>query len=143
MSEFVERLGGLMLEGNLNRKTLAQKLNINAACLTHYLQDRHVPTIEHLIKIADFFQRSTDFLLGREEENLSLTFQPAPPFSERLAFFKAYFHCSSYEIYTKTEISKSSYYDWKSGKRQPTVENVIKLADYFGRRVDFILGRET
>ncbi|MBO4988828.1 MAG: helix-turn-helix transcriptional regulator [Clostridia bacterium] len=143
MSEFVERLGGLMLEGNLNRKTLAQKLNISAACLTHYLQDRHTPATEHLIKIADFFRRSTDFLLGREEENLSLTFQPAPPFSERLAFLKAYFACSSYEIYTKAEISKSSYYDWKSGKRQPTVENVIRLADYFGRRVDFILGRES
>ena len=65
------------------------------------------------------------------------------PLMERLAFLKAYFACSSYEIYTKAEISKSSYYDWKSGKRQPTVENVIRLADYFGRRVDFILGRES
>lgn len=142
MSEFVERLDELMFEHNLNRKTLAQKLEISATCLTHYLQDRHIPTVEHLVKIADFFQCSTDFLLGRKEENRLLTFQPCPPFSQRLVFLKEYFACSSYQIYHNTNISKSSYYEWRSGKRQPTIENIVRLANYFDCRVDFVLGRE-
>ncbi|MDE5943011.1 MAG: helix-turn-helix transcriptional regulator, partial [Clostridia bacterium] len=40
------------------------------------------------------------------------------------------------------DISKGCYYEWLSGKRQATLENVIKLADRFDCRVDFILGRE-
>ncbi len=142
MSEFSERLSGLMFENNLNRKQFAQQSDINATCITHYLQGKHSPTLENLVKIADFFHRSTDFLLGREEENNALTFKPCPPFPEQLKFLKDYFQCSSYQIYHNTNIPKSCYYDWKYGNRQPTLENVIKLAEHFDCRIDFIIGRE-
>lgn len=150
MSEFVERLEWLMFEQKLNRKMLSEKVSINATCISHYLLDKHAPTVEHLLKIADYFQRSTDYLLGREEENRNLKFKPCPPFQEQLKFLLEHFHCSAYSIYTapKTEkrdsvVSKSCYYSWISQGRQPSIDNVIKLADHFGCRVDFILGRET
>lgn len=142
MSDFVERLEELMFERELNRKTLAQNLSMNATCITHYLEGTRLPSVKSLVKIADYFHCSTDFLLGREEENTSTTFNPCPPFAERLVFLKEHFTCSSYDIYHDTDISKSGYYEWKSGKRQPTVENVIRLAEHFGCSVDFILGRE-
>ncbi|MDE7265325.1 MAG: helix-turn-helix transcriptional regulator [Clostridia bacterium] len=59
-----------------------------------------------------------------------------------MKILKEKFGCNSYRIYHNTDISKSCYYEWLSGKRQPTLENVIKLADRFDCRVDFILGRE-
>lgn len=142
MSDFVERLSELMFERGLNKKTLAQEIGISATSITHYLQDRHVPSVENLVKIADYFQRSTDFLIGREEENLTLTFKPCPPFSKQLDVLKKHFKCSAYQIYNSTNISKSGYYDWKSGRVQPSIENVIRLAEHFDCRVDFILGRE-
>lgn len=142
MSEFIERLEYLLFEKNLNRKTLAQEIGLNATCITHYLQGKRLPTVESLVRIADYFQCSTDFLLGREEENRFLRFKPCPPFSQQIEFLKGYFQCSSYHIYHGTGISKSGYYDWKRGKRMPTLENVIKLAECFDCRVDFILGRE-
>ena len=58
-------------------------------------------------------------------------------------FLKKQYNCTSYKIYTQTEITKSRFYDWKNGKRVPTVENIIKLAEFFDCRVDFILGRES
>lgn len=142
MSEFVERLDGLLVENNLNKKSFSIKIHINAASITHYLQGKRLPTVENLIKIADFFNVSTDFLLGREEESSSLRFKSVPAFSDRIEFLKGYFGRSAYSIYNNTGISKSSYYDWKKGKRQPTVENVIRLADLFDCTVDFVLGRE-
>lgn len=143
MSEFSERVYELMIEQGLDRKTLAQKLNIKAASLTQYLTETHLPTVDNLIKIADFFKRSTDFLLGREEENNSLTFKTCPPFNEQLTFLKKHFQCSAYQIYNNTNISKSCYYEWVSGRRKPLVENIIKLAEHFDCRVDFVLGRES
>lgn len=143
MSEFSERLEGLMSERNLNGKTLAQNVGISATCISHYLLDKHIPTVEHLVMLADYFNRSTDFLLGREEENLNLTFKTCPPFSEQIKFLKNFFKRTAYSIYNGTEVSKTCYYGWLSGKRQPTLENIVRLAGIFDCRVDFILGRES
>jgi hypothetical protein len=142
MSEFSERLSELMFENNLNGKTLAQKLNISATCISTYLQGTYLPTVDKLIKFADFFKRSTDFLLGFEEENPNLTFKDCPPFCEQLEFLKEHFGCTAYQIYHNTGIAKSNYYEWKSGNHVPTLDNIIKLAQHFDCRVDFILGRE-
>lgn len=143
MSNFAERLNGLIFEHDLNGKTFAAEVNISASCISEYLQGIHLPTLAKLLKMADYFNCSTDFLLGREEENPALTFKPCPPFSEQLEFLKEHFNCSAYHIYHNTDISKSGYYEWKSGKRQPTLENVVRLAELFECRVDFILGRES
>jgi len=31
--------------------------------------------------------------------------------------------------------------DWERGRSQPSIEDLIKLADYFGRTVDYLIGR--
>lgn len=142
MSEFGERLGELIFDHRLNEKQFAENAGICVSCVSVYLQGKSLPTVESLVKIADYFQCSTDFLLGREEENKSVEFKPCPPFSEQLLFLKKHFKCSAYKIYHNTKIAKSSYYEWLSGDSQPNLENVINLAEYFDCSVDFILGRE-
>lgn len=142
MSEFVERLEELMFERNLTRKKFAEISGVDAASVTLYLNERRLPTVENAVKIADFFNCSTDYLLGREDVNHGAKFKSRPPFCQRLKFLKERFNRSAYSIYTGTGISKSSYYEWLSGKRQPSLDNVIRLADYFGCTVDFVLGRE-
>ena len=142
MSKFGERLDELAFERNLTNKMLAEKLNISPACVTQYMQGKFEPTYEHLIAVADFFQCSTDYLLGCEDEYKPITFKPCPPFSERLAFLKAKYKCSAYQIYTGHGISKSSYYGWINDKRKPSTENLLNLAKFFSCRIDYILGRE-
>ena len=142
MSEFGERLDELMFEHNLNEKQFAENAGICVSCVSVYLQGKSLPTVESLVKIADYFQCSTDFLLGREEENKELTFKACPPFPEQLLFLKKHFQCSSYNIYNKTKIAKSSYYEWLSGESQPNLDSIIHLAEIFECRIDFILGRE-
>ncbi len=143
MPKFAGILEELIFESGKDHKTVAAELGISASCLTDYLKHDVLPSVPNLIKIADYFNRSTDFLLGREEDDKALTFKICPPFSERLEYLKKQYNCTSYKIYTQTEITKSRFYDWKNGKRVPTVENIIKLAEFFDCRVDFILGRES
>lgn len=142
MSEFGERLGELLFEKRLNEKQFAEKLGICVSSVSVYLQGKSMPTVASLVKMADYFNCSTDFLLGREEENKSVKFRPCPPFSEQLLFLKKHFKCSAYQIYHNTNIAKSSYYEWLSGESQPLLDNIIKLAEHFDCSVDFILGRE-
>lgn len=143
MSNFSERLDGLMFENNLNAKTLAEQLNTSPTCISHYLQAKRLPTVKSLVVIADFFQCSTDFLLGFEEYNPNLTFKSCPPFCERLKFLKTNFDFTAYKIYSGTNVAKSCYYNWISGQRIPSVDNIIKLAEIFDCRIDYILGRES
>ena len=143
MSEFSERLSGLIFEHNLNRKTLAKNTGISATCITHYLQDKRFPTIKSLICIADYFNCSTDFLLGREEQNTTLIFKQCPPFSEQIAIIAKHFCKSYYAFYRELNIPESTLFEWKNGSSQPTLESILKIADHFDCRVDFILGRES
>lgn len=142
MSEFGERLDGLLFEHSLNEKQFAENAGIPASCVSVYLQGKSLPTVESLVKIADYFQCSTDFLLGLEEENKELKFKVCPPFHEQLLFLKKHFQCSAYKIYHNTKIAKSSYYEWLSGESQPNLDSIINLAEIFECRIDFILGRE-
>lgn len=142
MSEFGERLGELIFEKDLNEKQFAENVGICISCVSVYLQGKSMPTVASLVKIADYFNCSADFLLGREEENKSVKFKPCPPFPEQLLFLKSHFKCSAYQIYHNTNIAKSSYYEWLSGESQPLLDNIIKLAELFDCSVDFILGRE-
>ncbi|GIP36189.1 hypothetical protein J2TS4_53990 [Paenibacillus sp. J2TS4] len=45
---------------------MAQYLNISRASLSHYEKNRRRPDVETLKKMADFFQVSTDYLIGRK-----------------------------------------------------------------------------
>lgn len=42
-----------------------------------------------------------------------------------------------------TGISFSTYQNYESGKRIPTADILLKLADFYGVTVDYLLGRET
>ena len=143
LSIFGERLSDLMFEhGEMSSKALGAKLNIPAPNIVRYRQGKHAPNIKNLIKIADFFNCSTDFLLGLEDEIPSLTFKTCPPFATQLVFIVKHFNYTFKEFYQELKIPESSFFEWKNGSSLPTIDNILKIAEHFGCRVDFILGRE-
>ena len=131
LSKFSETLNELIFDNGLTAKSLSEALNAEPSTITRYLRSERVPSVESLVAIADYFKCSTDFLLGRTEENKEQTFKTCPPFNKQIELLKDYFKCSSYKIYHGTGISKSRYYDWKNGKRAPTVDNIVRLAELF------------
>lgn len=143
MSNFKETLEELLIINGYDQKTFAEKLQISDSCITNYIHNGTNPSVEHLVIIAEFFKCSTDFLLGREELNDKLSFKKCPPFAERMRDLPKYFNCNVKEFYTKAKIARSSYFRWKKGERYPSLDNVIRIADAFDCRVDFILGRES
>lgn len=144
LSNFSETLSELMFEhGNMPAKTLAEQLNIAAPTLTRYLNTQRTPTVGNFVRIADYFACSTDFLLGLEQYNSSLRFHACPPFSERLTFLLQHFKTTCKKLCREANIADSAFFAWKNGSTQPTIDSILKLADHFDCRVDFVLGRET
>ena len=66
--EFSQRLVQLRKEHNLSQSALAQKLEIHANVVGRYERGEANPSIEQVMKIADVFGVSLDYLTGKVEE---------------------------------------------------------------------------
>lgn len=51
----------------IDQKTLARKLGVTKQTVSNWENDNIMPSIEKLIQLADYFEVSTDYLLGRDE----------------------------------------------------------------------------
>ena len=63
------RIRKLREKNNISREDFAKKIDVSYAALSKYETGKRQPDYETLQKIADYFEVSTDFLLGREEKN--------------------------------------------------------------------------
>lgn len=66
---FARILQDLREDRDISRKDLATVLNISVSTLGMYEQGRREPNIDMLIKIANYFDVSIDFLVGRSFKN--------------------------------------------------------------------------
>ena len=62
-------------------------------------------------------------------------------FPQRLTSIMESCSVSAYRMSKETGLSDTQISYYKSGKNDPTGENLIKLADYFNVSVDYLLGR--
>ncbi|CEP89797.1 transcriptional regulator [[Clostridium] sordellii] len=62
---FGERLKALRKSLNLTQKELGEKLNVSGRVVGYYESNDRFPDKDTLTKIADFFEVSLDYLLGR------------------------------------------------------------------------------
>ena len=58
----------LRMARGLNQVEFAKILGVSKQCVSNWENDNVMPSIEMLVKIADFFHVSTDYLLGRSEK---------------------------------------------------------------------------
>ena len=73
MSEFGSRLRKLRRDANITQKQIAQYLNITQTAVGKYEKhDNAYPSIEVLIKIADYFHVSIDYLLRGIQSDASV-----------------------------------------------------------------------
>lgn len=66
MSEFPNRLRKLRDRKQMNRKALGECLGLSKNIVGMYERGEKEPSLATLVKIADFFDVSTDYLLGRK-----------------------------------------------------------------------------
>lgn len=64
------KLKELMQEKGIQQQQMAALLNVSRASIYKYQEGKAEPNIETLIKIADFFDVSLDYLCGRQNKNL-------------------------------------------------------------------------
>lgn len=63
--QFNNRLRALRQDKDLTQDTLAKNLNINRKTLSNYETGSRTPDIYLIIKMAEYFDVSVDYMLGR------------------------------------------------------------------------------
>lgn len=64
----LERLKGLRLNGNFSQRSLAEKAGASQKSIDNWEKGVADPSAEFVIKLADIFGCSADYLLGREDD---------------------------------------------------------------------------
>ena len=61
---FAERLRSLMVKEKITQTALADHLRISHAAVSTYVLGKSEPCLQYLVAIAQYFDVSTDYLLG-------------------------------------------------------------------------------
>ena len=72
---FQERLKALMDSHGYGMKSLADKMNITSATLSRYLSGHRSPDLPYVVKLAEFFGVSVDWILGLNDDR----YEALPP----------------------------------------------------------------
>ena len=68
MNDLKKRVIDLINKNNINQKILASEIGITEATLSRNLNGIHEPKGEVILKIANYFNVSSDYLLGKTDE---------------------------------------------------------------------------
>ncbi len=142
LSKFSERLKELMCDKNINAPALAKAVDTDRTNITRYMRGERLPQFLTFMALIKFFGCSADYLLGlteyQKDGNKYFDVQPFD-ISLKNAFAKS--GKSQYGLVKQQKISASLVFDWLTGKRLPSMENLVKLSEYFEVSVDYLLGR--
>ena len=143
LKKFSERLKELITESNKSDEQIAEIVGVHRTTIGKYKSGKDFPSTDTFIKLADFFNCSADYLLGKNDDLTTSAFKTCPPFNEQLNFLLNKYKISKQALSINSHIPESIIYQWRDGIYKPTLANVIKLAEYFDCSVDAILGRES
>ncbi|MCM1219849.1 MAG: helix-turn-helix domain-containing protein [Lachnospiraceae bacterium] len=76
---FAKRLAGLRAAEGIYLKEIAGALHISIGTMSNYENGIHQPNLEMLCRLADFYEVSTDYLLGRDKNPGSGDYLEAEP----------------------------------------------------------------
>ncbi|MEG1805784.1 MAG: helix-turn-helix transcriptional regulator, partial [Clostridia bacterium] len=142
LSNFGERFNELIFDKRITPDILAQAIGVDLSLIYKYLRKEFIPSTPTAIDIANYFNCSLDFLFGLSEESPNVFNTKLEPFSARFQQMLLAKNCTRYRLKKETQLAKQSVDDWFHGKRVPTIDNLIILAQFFDCSIDYLIGRE-
>lgn len=101
MTSFGDRLKNLREKKGLSQQELAKRFNLSQSTIAYYENDKKQPNQNTLQRLADFFEVSVDYLLGRTDD-------PTPPQRQKIMVAGKEIELSREEFKVFEEIRKHS-----------------------------------
>ncbi len=138
---FQKRLSELVDDSDYTRTELRELLHVGCTSFTNAVVYGIVPTPRTLIKFADFFEVSLNYLLGKTDSNdYSPSITPTT-FHERFTKLCQEKSVSRYRVAFDCGLPDSIITRWFSKGFTPSLDTLELLCDYFEVSPDYLLGR--
>lgn len=141
LNKLGERLTELMFENSVSNKKLAEDMGVHVTTIQRWKRDATSLFLSDLLKLANYFHCSLDFLVGKSEKFLDYTPNECPPFYEQFRKIIEEHGTSRYRMDKETKFKDSYFTKWSKGA-DPHVFSLIELADYFNISIDVLIGRD-
>lgn len=132
MSEFSNRFRQLKDEAKLTLKDLSEALDITSPNLSYYMKGRE-PSYDILIKIADYFNVTTDWLIGRTDERNKESISTIEMIEKKL---------SNIPDFTQLTGKSKEYYLQIQSMILDILENVYLIYGAFGESYEPLLHKQ-
>ena len=130
-----------MEERSVDQSTLANAIHIERSNISEFLSGKHSPSFEAFISLLYYFHCSADYLLGLTDIHTEEPLHEVPPFGERLRKLLKEQKISQAQLIRELPVSSAVPYKWLSGKNYPSIESLVRLAEYLDCSVDYLIGR--
>ena len=124
----------LMEENHVTAKQLTSDLGLSGSAISEWKKGKGRPSTEAVVKIANYFQTSADYILGQEEESeRAKGFLP-----ERLQ--EVLGNMSSEELTQRFHYKPKVISDYLEGKRKPLNATLFQIAKALGVNPEWLYG---
>ncbi len=139
---FQKKIEFLISEEDSERVELPSKIGISSTTFSRVVNYGIIPKTKTLIKIADYFKTSIDFLIGITQNNDFIASNGKANFYIRLEELRNKAGYKNYsQLANATHIPRQYFNDWPKRLTYPTMEIIEYLANFFHVSIDYLLGR--
>ena len=140
----MDRLKKLRTERGLLQSDVAEFLNIKTNSYSQWETGKREPDYSSLLKLADYFQVSVDYLLGRSDDPEPEQKQKGPllpTVAMNLRYYRLASHLSTSQAAKLADVPAGTWLSWEQGKALPSDEELARAAEVIGVSVSD-LGRD-
>lgn len=136
----MEILKELRKKLNLTQQEISDKLGISRTSYTRYELGEREPDNTTLVKIANFFNVSVDYLLGNVNGRDSSVDDRPSSFGDNLKKIRNLKKLSQAELSQLLNVSQQTVGSWEVNRTTPTPEMIKKVAETLNVSSDMLLG---
>lgn len=141
-NKFAELLAYNVTEKGYTRKQLAEALGIDRSNISKYLSGSRLPDLPSFIKLCKIFNCSADYLAGLAEYPDLISKNLTGFSGARLRKTLSECKISQYRLQKDLKISGGIVWNWLNDKTTPSLESLIKVAEYAGCSLDYLLSEQ-
>lgn len=139
--KFQASLLEIINDKNYKRTELAPLIGISKDIISKATIYGIIPKVKSLIKIADFFNVSLNYLLAETDNDYFYPSENPTTFHIRLKELSEKKQKKFSQIAHKMPFSRNLFQEWLRRGTLPSLDNLFALSKYFGVSPDYLLGR--
>lgn len=119
---------------------VAKDTGVSQSVLSQWKNEKTVPSIGTLRKIANYFGVTVDYLIGDEGETPAVVrTEISSEQYEKYVRLRDIQGVTDAQVADATGIGRSTFSDWKSGRCAPKAGKLLRIADYFDVSIEYFL----